>query len=1776
MSSAFVTYTLKIKDLADVGGQCKNFNIDWDDPSCGAINCYLTEDKDEVKVQVPEGCKECFKVYISCADDCINCEVEEKLICPCDVDVDCDGCSTCDQETNLCVSSCLDNEFCDDDLDICKECDENNPCPNGRDCINFKCECPPEKPYVNKDGDCIPCDPNNVPNCFICTKEGLIPKDCGDKICDPETDDCVCCLGSGDVGPNEKCVDKQCVCDDGYVRDVNGNCIPEPECEVDKDCPDCENCNRLGKCKPKVCPEGTVPVPDGEGGCDCKTPCDNGTDCGNGEGCDGEYCQECEDYPCDGPECDQLLGCGCDGDNNCVDIDSCGETPCDKPSDCKGENCTCHKGVCVDCANFDCTDCENIPGCDCIGSKGCVSVEEECEDTIEVVADDVECDLIGKLNLTTECSCTPITAVFKVNNPRNEQSNSLTADLVVELRKGVATGINQAMNLNRLDDSTKPNIADNDTPVSGSVSIEQVITLQEIDPVTRQVLPEDAIDHTVTTQVLSFNDDDGIKTLPAEKIYKEGADFTLSGDLYIIENVQLTVVQNNDLDFTGRSGCIYEASNTVANFEITESLFNEALSSGPSNLRKYKSLFSEDTRNPLLTWFRANPGASSYDMSSDFIRKSYDVGPATLFEDTLYGPDEIPEEVKQELEPSEGELYTGYKYAFKTDCTCDDDLFDFGAVGFCETDNINVDFNNCSKDFQILEFNVCDVNQDLDQFENAPANAQVYFELYIDGELEDTYQHRQTGGIKSNSSGKSLFRVITNDRSVGQITIIQKTSEYEVCRKTIVADSTDVPDVEINGPICGSGPNGSIEIPENNNGASVANVTSDNASVSFSSGVYTLTAPKGSTFQYTIFYANGCVVDGEITPDFCADCYGVSVSANAVSSGSPLIIDVVVTNGEPVYNYIVRRGGSVVKQGTLSSATDTITIDSASSGTYTVEVTDGLGCVASDTVQSNVIERPLILFDAPGFCEGDDAVFSITNIPSSAFGSVLNYSKTVNGATTSGLSVVLDQSIVTLDTIAPNTDVEYTLGELIQSGVEIEDFGGEVYVNTLIPEGEVNTFTPQATDVCLGSDVVIDVTGTPNSTVFLTNGDEISLDGNGEGQYVKSNLNVGEYNFVIDRVELSNDPGVCITQVSGQDATVVVSPGPSMITSSECESENENADRYLYFSVNENPNNPISQFTAEDIQNSSASLQVTYGGSDPNNSGYYRYLVTIPAGSSTTNVEGSYQNNAGSCSVSEVESTPDCSYPPATITLEDVVNGCINPSGGIVLDVNTVIVGGDLIDESQYQTTYYDGGDTIRAQSSTIHFTYNPGVAGTYNQLSVKVSIIAGDYEGLEQIVNFPTAIIDDVDFDIINMNGGSLPTTLCDNETIALGSNHTGVGSTYAWTIKKGNSAFDSSTDAEYILNPTDEGSYEIDLEITTADGCINEETIIINVESCLDCTGDPTTTENASVCDITAKITPQADYVVVPIADSVGMKVRADEVKIRDCDGSVIQTETNVLTNGPVFVLSNPRIVMETFSGTAQNGDTFEQITLAHDDGTGSVNAETFTLDSAVTLDSSDPVATESSLVSEINAAIDAVYPGMSSQMDLQVSWDTGSESLEISSRIIHSPSSDHVGVSFNTLNLGVTINGSSGAEIQAISSFTTISDFSYNNSRTPVTYSGSECPSLPNTEFNPSFNGGSQYLVQSVDFNEIVVQNATAQKVGTLNEQTQSCSSVIFEVTGTPCSDPIDSYSWYKNGTLLSGETSSTLDTKEYGYGPMDTIRVEIACGECTYEEIFNFGD
>lgn len=359
-------FEIQLNNLTLDGKACTNPTITWDQPSCGNIKCILQNGR-VIKVELPEDCKECFYVYIDCDNTCSDCEIQRLKICPCRADIDCPDCEVCGP-SGYCVSTCPEDQFCSDGE--CKECDDTHPCPCNQLCVDGKCECPPDLPYKNSKGCCSECAmDSHCPPCFVCTPDGCVPKVCPVGVCDPDTNECVECYNSGHCPVNECCVNGHCECCQGFYKDpLTGNCVPNPSCDRDADCPPCHICN-AGFCVPVTCPPGYVRTsgdPCCKPECDCNNPnCTHGANCLQDIASGDCYCEACGQSCVNGETCPP--GCYCDG-NSCVPNPCYG--PCAHGADC-GPGCGCLNGVCVPCNSVDCEDCNDIDGCNCTDGVNC-------------------------------------------------------------------------------------------------------------------------------------------------------------------------------------------------------------------------------------------------------------------------------------------------------------------------------------------------------------------------------------------------------------------------------------------------------------------------------------------------------------------------------------------------------------------------------------------------------------------------------------------------------------------------------------------------------------------------------------------------------------------------------------------------------------------------------------------------------------------------------------------------------------------------------------------------------------------------------------------------------------------------------------------------------------------------------------------------------------------------------------------------------------------------------------------------------------------------------------------------------------------------------------------------------------------------------------------------------------------------------------------------------------------------------------------------------------
>jgi hypothetical protein len=400
-------------NITQDGAVCKNPKITFEGASdCVSIACELENNCWEV--QVVDGCDlDCFYVTVDC-EDCGKCPPVRKKICLCDTSDDCDECSFCSPD-GFCTELCP-NSICDGG--DCVECITNNDCPCNLECVQGECKCPGDKPFLDAKGCCVECNTDNeCQGCDVCVGGDCVPKQCPpNQLLNPINCNCSECITNSDCGgANECCVGGDCLCCAGYYRDpATGNCIVTPDCFTNEDCGGCDVCV-AGGCQTPTCPLGfilsadcdcveecdcgnpqcpsnksCVPVNlDGDCGCvscfgscsknsDCgegcycdngvcrKNPCTgacvDGQDCPQGCGCDGNKCYPCTSFDCLTSECNNVDGCQCQG-NSCQGTPCSGD--CSNGNDC-GEGCGCLNGKCVSCVLLECNgQCENADGCNC-------------------------------------------------------------------------------------------------------------------------------------------------------------------------------------------------------------------------------------------------------------------------------------------------------------------------------------------------------------------------------------------------------------------------------------------------------------------------------------------------------------------------------------------------------------------------------------------------------------------------------------------------------------------------------------------------------------------------------------------------------------------------------------------------------------------------------------------------------------------------------------------------------------------------------------------------------------------------------------------------------------------------------------------------------------------------------------------------------------------------------------------------------------------------------------------------------------------------------------------------------------------------------------------------------------------------------------------------------------------------------------------------------------------------------------------------------------------
>lgn len=1332
--SAIRKFQISIEDIVSVGATCRpeNIKVSFEKPFCADIACEYDENTRTIDIEVGPECKDtCLYVVIECTEQCIDC-YERIKVCACSGEADCDGCSDCID--GVCVSRCTHDEFCDGNE--CVECNSDIPCPDGKICENGKCVCP-DGQFEDEAGRCVPCLPGECPPCHVCTPEGCKPIDCGDKVCDPTLNDCVDCVGSGDCGQNEKCVNNECVCKDGYVRNANGDCVKDRECNSDTDCPDCFECDEFGNCNPVICPAGEICI-DG----DCVVPCETGADCPPGFGCDGEKCVECNTLDCATTECADVLGCGCNKDNKCVDTTKC-DGDCVSFADC-GEGCTCYKGKCISCEDLPCDMCD-VPGCACIGNK-CTSVNVECTDDVTITEDTLSCDLIGKATIRNNCNCTPLTVTIEPTRA----TDTGEFDFRAILRKGSATSYTDATLKNSLDNVDAINIAENELPESGAISLEVELVIFRVDDNERRIANNITVSYFTSSFSFIGEAESIINNVKLERVGDIGKYHPKDNLDYKIYSQRIKIKHIADIEIPG-SNCTYVENNDVIKNELIDAAtYNELIASRNVNdpvfdvLKDYHNFTSDGVRNPFFTWYRIPATGTNFDLNdpNQAFRKMYISGSLGSYVDILKDKDDG--------------LYNGYKYALHVDCPCDNNLDIQGQVKICNPNQFTGTFQNCGTEFTANTFSVCDINGFLGtNFQ--PSDAVVKYELLFDGsnpsslpETKNVFKWNNTSLV--NEDGDTMFQAISNGNdTIGSVTLRIFTDSTEICKYTIPGVEVDerVIDYELN---C-EGATPQVRVYK----AGVSGGTISDLQVLDGSpndqGSYWLLTKDGkavNSFDVVATFANGCVKEETITVDIC-DCLeiGVSFNTDPIIVGQDADVQITVSGGYPGYNILILdplNNNSVVAQRSTNDSLVNMTIPNISDQNYKIRVTTGTGCDKERVLSFSAINTDL-QFEASTVCSGIESYFTVFNIPETMNDGnyILRYDlngipKSLNINSSGSITVFLGNLSIGEHTIN-NISIE-------RSGSVLKTFNDTIIVEVIqepvITEmslvSQING-TPISSPVCVNTPVFVKIVGTPNTAVVLSNNlGQVVLDQNtGVGYIPLTTTAPDQFTIRVNELEFGN----CQGSYSGSISLQINQPLSYNLIRS-CENDQGGVIRYYDFVING--------------ADPSTQGNITVINTDTGNS--YTYDTDAVASNYNQDLIGTQYENWGIIRV-EVDAQD---FPgDHAFELEYNLNGCtyIQPFGGNVTeqcnepdallsvtrtdccdsqDVEVQIndlqlqttSGIEDIPSGQYNVVVLEDGSAVSSsvtEGSTATFT--PGSTGNGNPIEYQINITSGTFAGL-------------------------------------------------------------------------------------------------------------------------------------------------------------------------------------------------------------------------------------------------------------------------------------------------------------------------------------------------------------------------------------------------------------------------------------------------------------
>lgn len=1003
------------------------YEITWSTlSSCVALQCLIGNNGAEFAISDEvEGCNPCIQYTIRTIG-CTNCPNIIKTICFCNESGDCPPCHTCiDGE---CVALC-DN--CDPVTGDCVDCKDDNDCPGDMICIQGGCQCPQGKwdPISGKCVECVQGDINPNNKCLICVGNKWTTKKCANGVVDPNTCECIGCNNNNDCkGPNECCYNGICLCckDTAIYDPITKTCIPKPPCGPDTPCPACYDCID-GQCVPRICPSGYVCIEEldeckpecdcnkptcntkdacitsnsgkcycssCEGGCltnndcgpgcycdngkckpkPCKGSCVNGTDCGPGCGCLNGECVPCNSANCStNPAlCSKILGCKCNG-NSCVDAEGCLKENCSNTFDCK-KGCTCDEGTCEDCANYSCEECSNHEGCKCVNGICVSDPDYKCTDTFKLEKIDETCDLKAELSMKEGCDCPIMTLDTRVTQLTNSDKN-FAIKFVLEVRKG-----NRIISP-RVDEIYNSSIADNDLPILGDIELVLKKSTKKVN------LSDNSYTIQTVSESMSFNlNNKAFAETQLFSLLKIGEEVEKTNSYRTtIYSYLFTFKQSSSFKFP--NNCNYPVDGRIiGEYNITSNDFINTNFLGNSNYERFINIKSTDKRNPRFTWFRGKGLLEKY--RSVYIPRS-----GNIYKDILYGPKDNFNKGKYPLQSPEGGLWSGRDWRVENDCSCER-VASLNNVTFCNPTGITASFNSCNTAIKFNNFPIpCDVNQDIRQFGSGiPDDAQVLYELWINGAKFKTFVHNASGGSKmvvwdSTKTGNERY---TQQNAVG---VFMSTPNEEEIKSAVIklnhGGSCDlnltVPpitpkdftyQIDCNG---GNSP-GTYKITVNKGAGENEVVSVEGATIA--GNTFVLYAPKGQNFTIKAKFKNCGKKEKVVNECGCEDFNPtVTLSGNDFCTSGSITISGTNINGS-VLKYTedgIQKEITSFPYTTNTNTTKTITLVSIERNGCKIDLSD------SKTITK--LDKPTLTLtaDKTSICSGNTVVLTVNGTQGATF-----------------------------------------------------------------------------------------------------------------------------------------------------------------------------------------------------------------------------------------------------------------------------------------------------------------------------------------------------------------------------------------------------------------------------------------------------------------------------------------------------------------------------------------------------------------------------------------------------------------------------------------------------------------------------------------------------------------------------------------------------------------------------------------------------------------------